>query len=475
MSSRKKSTKKKGAGKKRTRDDNEEEIGEEKQKELDDALLAACEKGSLDDVKKAFTKGGSINSVNICGRNGLSFACGRQDWNVAAQIVKCLLSKRLLPSVCDSNGWNAVHIAAKYSSAEVTKLLLENSASLLRSLTNDKWTPLCLLCEKRFDDEAVRVASLLLDHGANIEQVCSEFDHTPLLVACEKGRADLVSLLLERGANVKVVTSQGVNVLLAACMNGTFGKEIIPLLVKAGADVNAMTKDGENVLSYAISMGYEFGKQMLKYLPAGSKPSDIFISESDPIGAMTLSRELGKEMYSSWFAVNVNSNPEWAWAYLRSGALRLDESPTDVFNALARCDQVKLWILASREPGFQQHPTTGETVLHLLARSNALTTEQKLEVLAELKKDFRNPQIPNFKNQRAADLTSDPVLKAELLKYMEFQAEKMVMRWYGPVFRQRVFTMLLVLKRLNVGYKDIRKLLAKYMSKVEHIYVQQKL
>ena len=69
------------------------------------------------------------------------------------------------------------------------------------------------------------------------------------------------------------------------------------------------------------------------------------------------------------------------------------------------------------------------------------------------------------------DLTSDPVLKAELLKYMEFRAEKMVMRWYGPLFRQRVFTMLLVLKRLNVGYKDIRKLLAKYMSKVEHIYV----
>ena len=71
---------------------------------------------------------------------------------------------------------------------------------------------------------------------------------------------------------------------------------------------------------------------------------------------------------------------------------------------------------------------------------------------------------------------SDPVLKAELLKYMEFQADARAMEWYGPVFRQRVFTMLLVLKRLNVAAnKDIRKLLAKYMSKVEHIYVPQKL
>jgi hypothetical protein len=139
---------------------------------------------------------------------------------------------------------------------------------------------------------------------------------------------------------------------------------------------------------------------------------------------------------------------------------------------LSRCKKVRLWICASREPGFQQHPKTGETVLHLLARSDALTTEQKLEVLAKLKKDFRNPLIPNFKNERAVDLTSDPVLKAELLKYMEFQADARAMEWYGPLFRQRVFTMLLVLKRLHVAAnKDIRQLLAKYMSKVEYIYV----
>jgi hypothetical protein len=44
------------ASRKRERDEEEEE--ERKQKELDDALLAACEKGSLDDVKKALTNGG---------------------------------------------------------------------------------------------------------------------------------------------------------------------------------------------------------------------------------------------------------------------------------------------------------------------------------------------------------------------------------------------------------------------------------
>jgi ankyrin repeat protein len=216
-----------------------------------------------------------------------------------------------------------VHYAATFSSAEVMKLLLEKHASLVHTKSNEgNWTPLCLLCNNRFDDEAVRVASVLLDHGANIEQACGEHDDTPLLLACWYGRADLVSLLLQRGANVKAVTSQGLSVLHCACQNGAFGKEIIPLLVKAGADVNAVDEDEDNALSYAIARSYDFGKEMLKYLPAGSKPSNVLISESDPIGAMTLNRELGKEIDSSWFAALIDRCPgmglgaseEWRFA-----------------------------------------------------------------------------------------------------------------------------------------------------------------
>jgi ankyrin repeat protein len=251
------------ASRKRERDEEEEE--ERKQKELDDALLVACVKGSLDDVKIALANGGFANAVDEKGRSGLSFACGRQDWNVAVQIVKFLLSKRFLPLVCDLDGCNAVHYAAKYSSSEVMKLLLEKHASLVHATTyKGNWTPLGLLCHNRFDDEAVRVASLLLDHGANMEQVCGDVDATPLLLACSIGRADLVSLLLHRGANVKAVRSEGLNVLHCACMNGAFGKEIVPLLVKAGADVKAMTKDGFNVLSYAIARNYDFGKDAVE-------------------------------------------------------------------------------------------------------------------------------------------------------------------------------------------------------------------
>ena len=126
-----------------------------------------------------------------------------------------------------------------------------------------------------------------------------------------------------------------------------------------------------------------------------------------------------------------NGDANIKWAKLRYGMQLLDGSAGDVFNVLSQSNDPKLWILASSEPCFQQHPTTGDTVLHLLSRTDKLSTEQKMEVFAALKKDFRNPLIPNFQNKRAIDLTSDSALKVELAKYMDWQPNRWVMKWYG--------------------------------------------
>jgi hypothetical protein len=156
--------------------------------------------------------------------------------------------------------------------------------------------------------------------------------------------------------------------------------------------------------------------------------------------------------------------------------LSFDESEQDVFNTLSRSDSVNLWICASCEPGFQQHPKTGDTVLHLLCRTKSLSTKEKMTVLSALKKDFRNPLLPNFRKERAIDLTKNPILKADLNTYMQFKPKRKVIQWFGPLFRKRVFAFLLVLKRLKMGvYKDVRLLLINYMSKEEHIYVPAKI
>ena len=351
----------------------------------------------------------------------------------------------------------------------MTKLLLSKEPHLSRVKTINGWTHLAFVCRYRFDDDAARIAELLLDAGADIEQG----DWTPLSLACRNGRADLVSLLLQRGANLKAVTEDGLNCLHLACMNGAFGKDIIPLLIKAGADFASKAKDGRDALSVVVGKNYDMAETLLQHLPPGSKPIVLRYSYDDPIGSMTIRIKLGLDVsnFSTRF-----SDAKFNWALLRNGKKQfLDGSANDVFNLLSQSKDPKLWILASREPCFQQHPNTGDTVLHLLSRTDKLSSKQRMEVLAALKNDFRNPLIPNFNNKRAIDLTSDPALKLELAKYMEWQPHRPVMHWYGPLFQERAFALLLVLKRYPRAYvKDIRYLLVKYLAKVEHIYVPSK-
>ncbi len=313
------------------------------------------------------------------------------------------------------------------------KLLLSKEPHLSRIKTINGLTPLAYVCRYRFDDDAVRIAELLLDAGADIEQGA---DWTPLLFACRNGRADLVSFLLQRGANFQAVDGVGWNCFHVACLNGAFGKDIIPLLVKAGVDVAAKTNVGEDALAFALGTNYDMAETLLQHLPKGSDSAKLIVSVQDPIGNMMMLVQFGLSVKSFGYSI-VDANVDWA--RLRNGEKQCFNRTTDedIFNVLSQRNDPKLWILVSREPCFQQHPQTGDTVLHLLSRTNKLSFNQKMEVFAALKKDYRNPLIPNFQNERAIDLTSDPALKLELAKYMEWRPKRRVMHWYGPLFRER--------------------------------------
>ncbi len=453
----------------REQDVDEDEIDEAGQEDLDDDFLNACRDGSLDNVKRTLRAGAFINAQNRNGNTGLNLVVRREEQEGVFEIVKFLLSKRCLPSTPNEEGENAVHLAADFSSADVMKLLLAKDRNLARLKNQDGWTPLGSVCydSERVAEETIEMAKLLLDAGADIEQ--GSPDMTPLLLACRHGCPELVSFLLQREANAEAVDEDGRTCLHWACRNGAFGREMIPLLVNAGADVAAETPGGRDALSFALQSGYAMAETLLQYLPQGSKPSRMVDSKNDPIGCMKMQVQLGLEVDD--FSRGWDSTVRWA--RLRNGRrLHFDGSAGDVFNQLSKSRKEDLWILASREPCFQQHPTTGDTVLHLLARTANLSSDEKIDIFAALKKDFRNPLIPNFQNERAIDLTSDPVLKAELAKYMEWQPNRWAMHWFGPLFRKRAFALLLVLKRYPRAYvKDIRHLLVKYLARAEHIYV----
>jgi hypothetical protein len=100
-------------------------------------------------------------------------------------------------------------------------------------------------------------------------------------------------------------------------------------------------------------------------------------------------------------------------------------------------------------------------------------------VLADLKSRHRNPLVPNCRNERCTDLTTDVALKKELQSYMCWQPHMLAMDWFGPCFRPRAFALLLVCHRLKAEHskrlaqlnKDVRNLLVKYLAKIEYLYV----
>jgi ankyrin repeat protein len=327
----------------RGEEDGENNEDHDEQAELDNVLLAACLEGSIDDVKAALTGGGSNFAANEEERTGLSFACEREDWEVALPIVKLLLAKRFAPSMPDQDGWNALHFAARFSCSEVVSLLLQKMRKLVINITNDRDSALSLCCH-RDDEEAVEVARVLLDAGADVESGEAEYFQI-LLVACQNSRPELVSLLLERGANVKVAESDGWTALQWACVNGAFGREIIPLLVNAGVDVLHKADNGVDAMTRALCQSGAMAETLSKFLLVNYKSDARYVSDTDPISSMVVLAKFGKTATSRAVSFHISKNleSEGCWAELRNGVpLLFDESEHDVFNALSRSKSVNL-------------------------------------------------------------------------------------------------------------------------------------
>jgi ankyrin repeat protein len=450
----------------------------------DQDFLQACSSGTLVEVKAALRKGASFIAVDAEGRTGLMRTC----WSSrppAVPIVKLLLRKKCPVSQCDQSGSNALHFACAYSSAEVVQLLLEANASAAMLVNSGCATPLMICTNNSNVEEALKIATLLLDAGCPVN-AADNGGATALMSAAASSGPQMVSLLIARGADVHARDQNLATALHFACGNGVYGREMIPLLCAAGADVMAQCKDGYTPFDEALGRSKAVADAMAPFVPAGFRQSGQVGSEADPIGSATSSVEHGAELSSGNFANDV-SDGDWSyaqcWADLRNGRpILLDDSENDAFRVLLRSKDAGLWKWASSEPQMQQHPITGDTVFHLLCRSEALTIKQKLIVLADLKLHYRNPLVPNYRNELCVTLAREPELKKALQEYACWQPHRLATEWFGPLFQKRAFALLLVCYRLKAQHpkllaglnRDIRHLLVKYASRVEYIYVPSK-
>jgi ankyrin repeat protein len=474
---------------KREREDeeaaSESELGAAAQRAANDELLEACRSGTVVEVKAALREGANWNATCTQGRTGLMLACMREPCDVVVSIVKLLLRKNCPVSQCDGSGWNALHYACVHSSAEVVRLLLEADKKAAGRCTDEGSTCLMKCAGNGNAEEAVKIATLAMDSGCPVNATDSA-GRTALLYAAISTCAQMVSLLIARGADVHAKNAKGGTALRFACANGVYGREVIPVLCAAGADVMARTQLG-TAFERALMTSKAMADAMVPFLPAGFKLQRAVASFQDPVGSFTCAVELGAPLGKNFFShaiLRTKTSCAGTWANLRNGQpLLLDGSEDDVFRSLVESKDAELWKWASSEPLMQQHPITGDTMFHLLCNTEALTIEQKLVVLADLKLHYRNPLTPNYHNELCVQLAREPELKKALQEYACWQPHRLAMEWFGPLFQKRAFALLLVCYRLKAKHpkllaglnRDIRHLLVQYASRVEYIYVPSKI
>jgi ankyrin repeat protein len=251
----------------------------------------AAYQGRLDDLKKAFAAGVSLNDIDESGKTALIYAC---DYEGSDDCAEFLLSKGADPDYGDSTTGSALSYACMYGHLKRVKLLVNAGANVNYKGGYGR-TPLmyatgaeaedCLeimkiLLEKGADPSArndgdddaftdalsatlwkipVERFKLLIDYGYNVNSVKTKYYHgqTPLMWACFCGKLDAVKVLLEAGADVNQKEKNGETAIISAMQSGPKDHpEIVEYLLDHGAAPDSSSQFGHTVFLYAVENGY---------------------------------------------------------------------------------------------------------------------------------------------------------------------------------------------------------------------------
>ncbi len=196
---------------------------------------------------------------------------------------------------------------------------------------------------------------------------------------------------------------------------------------------------------------------------------------ADPLGAITIATTFGFAPRGNDFArqtVRKRAAP-FCWAMLRNGrAPTFDRhsDKDDTFAAMALCTDRRLWRLVVGELLIARHPLTLETLLHIAARSN------NCDAVRVCRSFNLNPLLRNEHGQLAIDLTTDAIVRAELVSYAQWRPTKAVSQWFGPYFEDHAIAWLLVCNRwqqtgVRQLYRDVRLRVVRWLAAVEETHV----
>jgi hypothetical protein len=436
-------------------------------------------------IKRAIDVGADVNTffptiagdltplMQICSTND------RELWEDEFDLVKLVLAAGADPNLEGDRG-TSLHIAARYSSPAIVKLLIEKGA-----LANIKRRcgsiPLVDACARRSDLEAPSVVRVLvaatrkLNDGAGFSKA--------VFTACRHSKLDIVTTLQQGAMRLfsKVVTKcifetkecGKTTCLMAACGNRFDGARIVRFLLSLPGggggglcDSIASSKIGYSALQCACMYGNgDIVRALLSALPAVEGVSRRLLSldfvelnDCDALGVLKAIHAYQKKT-SRRTGLEIDAASDDAlWAFAHFGGQTNEDMSKHLRHVVQFAEHARFGKLDDARGSY----------LHVAAKSGDLRVVQAL-----MKQNF-SPFYADRQKRWPIDVAASKEIKDALTEYMKWKPKRQVQAWFGPSFVKRVWTMLLILTRLRSAFglyvpADIRKLLAEYAAKTEPV------
>jgi hypothetical protein len=459
----------------------------EDEKKNIERLCDACRFGTLEDVTNAL-ESCDVNVVRADGgKTPLMYACERDHGKFiegSKEIVALLLKRGALINATTFKGTSVLSQAVAYSSPEIVDLLIENKA-FVNSTNHKGLTPLHLCASKRCDEEGMLICAKLVGSGADI-RIAYSHGYTAFHAACRFNTLGMVQFLCQEFKKcVTKLTDIGTSVLMFACTNNMYGPEIIEYLITVQKlDVFQTRPDNRIALNIAVEKSGLTTKALVKHIncvPIGQRKGFVigWINGPDPMLAYKAGLQVGCKLSPCGIVGDFKrlfKEPDTFWAGIRVRCVATLWTPIPLPGATKQGDfssflsqkevPERVRDLLLPEILVARFGTNHDTLLHMYARQNDVVG------LMSVMKQGVCPFIRNVNLETPMDIAikaqSTQIIRC-LTIYSRWYPDEQRTRWYGPYFRKRAKTFLLVAQRLRIFPRDISTLIVRYIADCEEV------